>query len=154
MLTDILAWPLRRWLAAVVGALLTGAAIGIPTALLPNSVFTRMTGVTWWSWPIWAVTAVLGGLVAATYVRTRDMTGRGVGAGAGGGLLTVLAVGCPVCNKVVVAVLGAAGAMQWWAPLQPMIGMASVALLGWALWTRLRGERACPVPAPSAAGGP
>ena len=148
---DILAWPLRRRLAAVVGAVVSAAAIGVPTALLPNSVFTRMTAVTWWSWPVWVATAVLGGLVAATYVRTRDVTGTGVGAGAGGGLLSVLAVGCPVCNKVVVAVLGAAGAMQWWAPVQPLIAVASVVLLGWALRTRLRGERACRVPAPSTA---
>jgi hypothetical protein len=53
----------------------------------------------------------------------------------------------PVCNKVVVGLLGAAGAMQWWAPLQPLLGVASVALLAWALRTRLRTERACPVPA-------
>jgi hypothetical protein len=151
-MTEILAWPARRWLAAVVGAALTAGAVGLPTALLPSSMFTRMTPVTWWSWPVWAVTAVLGGLVTATYVRTNDVASRGTGAGASGGLLSAFAVGCPVCNKLIVAVLGVTGAMQWWAPLQPLLGIASVGLLVWALRTRLRGERACPVPGVAPAG--
>ena len=151
MVTDIMAWPARRWLAAVVGAAFTAAVVGLPTALLPSSLFTRMTPVTWWSWPVWSATALLGGLVAATYVRTADRAGRGGGAGAGGGLLSTLAVGCPVCNKLVVAVLGVTGAMQWWAPLQPLLGVASVGLLAWALRTRIRGERACRVPVPAPA---
>lgn len=146
MVTDVLRWPGRRWLAAVMGMLFTAAAVGFPTALLPNSLFTRMTPITWWSWPVWATTAVLSGLVAATYVRTADVAHRGGGAGAGGGLLSALAVGCPVCNKLIVAMLGAAGAMQWWAPVQPLLGVASVGLLAWALRMRLREQRACAVP--------
>ena len=148
---DILAWPAQRWVAAVAGALLAAAAIGLPTALVSSSLFTRMTPVTWWSWPVWTVTAALSGLVLATYVRAPDSAGRGAGTGAGGGLLSVLAVGCPVCNKAVVAVLGVAGAMQWWAPLQPLLGVASVGLLAWALHTRLRAERACRLPTPTPA---
>ncbi len=149
---DILTWPARRWIAVVVGFVVTAMVVGLPTALVPSSLFTRMTPVTWWSWPVWALTAMLGGLVQATYVRTSDGAGRGAGTGAGGGLLGALAVGCPVCNKVVVALLGVAGAMQWWAPLQRLLGVASVGLLGWALHTRLRTERACPVPAAETVG--
>lgn len=144
---DLLTWPARRWVAAATGMIITALAVGLPTALLPNPLFTRMTAVTWWSWPVWTATAVLGGLVLATYVRTPDTVGRGAGTGAGGGLLGALAVGCPVCNKMIVALLGVSGALQWWAPLQPLLGVASVALLAWALRTRIRSERACPVPA-------
>ena len=147
MLKDILTWPARRWIAVAVGIAVTALVVGLPTALVPSSLFTRMTPVTWWSWPVWAATALLGGLVLATYVRTPDSAGRGAGTGASGGFLGALAVGCPVCNKVVVGLLGVAGAMQWWAPLQPLLGIASVALLAWALRTRLRTERACPLPA-------
>lgn len=146
MVRDVLGWPVRRWWVAVLGTLASALAIGVPTALLPNPLFTRMTAVTWWSWPVWTVTAVLAGLVLATYVRTPDGAGAGARTAAGGGLLGFLAVGCPVCNKVVIALLGFAGAMQWWAPVQPLLGFASVALLAWALRARLRGERACLVP--------
>lgn len=151
MARDLLNWPVRRWLVAIAGVLASAVVIGIPTSLLPNPLFTRMTAVTWWSWPVWTVTAVLGGLVLATYVRSPDAAGSGARAGVGGGFVGFLAVGCPVCNKVVVALLGLAGAMQWWAPVQPLLGVASVALLAWALRARLRGERACPAPAPTGA---
>jgi hypothetical protein len=66
---------------------------------------------------------------------------------AGGGLLSALAIGCPVCNKLVVMLLGVSGALTVWAPLQPVLGVVSVALLGWALRTRPVTEPACRVPA-------
>ena len=69
------------------------------------------------------------------------------GASTGGGLLSLFAVGCPVCNKVVVAVLGVSGAMSVWAPIQPLLGVASLVLLGYALRRRLVLERACALPA-------
>ncbi|MYS66003.1 hypothetical protein GTW66_18745 [Streptomyces sp. SID5473] len=61
-------------------------------------------------------------------------------------MLSVLAVGCPVCNKLVVLALGMSGAMSYWAPAQPVLAIASVALLAHALAGRLRTADACPVP--------
>lgn len=145
MLLDLKVWPPRRWLAAVAGAVLTALLIGVPTAVVSTPFFTRMTSVTWWNWPVWIATAVLGGLVLATYVRTADHVSHPTGRLASGGLLSALAVGCPICNKLVVALVGISGALQWWAPLQPLLGVASIVLLGYALHSRLRGERACRV---------
>jgi hypothetical protein len=63
------------------------------------------------------------------------------------GVGAFLAIGCPVCNKVALVLLGAGGTMAIWAPLQPLIGAASVVLLavtvGWRL--RLRRSGACAV---------
>lgn len=67
--------------------------------------------------------------------------------GIAGGLLTFFAVGCPVCNKLVLIALGSAGAMTWFAPLQPLLVVAGIAALGWALRTRIVGQRECPVDA-------
>ncbi len=66
-----------------------------------------------------------------------------------GGLVSFLAVGCPVCNQAVVALVGISGALSWWAPVQPVVGLAAVALLVWTLRKRLRTYRAvaCPLPA-------
>lgn len=137
-------WPTRRWVVAAVAAIVVGLAIGIPTGIVRTSFYTRMTPVLWWNYPVWAVTAMLSGLVAATYVRTaapRSMSNVGVG----GGILSLLAVGCPICNKLVVMAVGVTGALNVWAPLQPLLGVFSVGLLVWALARRLQGERACPV---------
>ncbi|MEU0171427.1 hypothetical protein ABZ214_39275 [Streptomyces iakyrus] len=63
-----------------------------------------------------------------------------------GGVLSAFAVGCPICNKLVVLALGVSGALSYWAPAQPVLGVASVALLTYALVRRLRTATACPMP--------
>ena len=67
------------------------------------------------------------------------------GRGTAGALLTFFAVGCPVCNKLVLLALGYAGALQWFAPVQPYLAGLAIVLLMWALVVRLRGQVACPV---------
>ncbi len=138
-------WPMRRWLAAVIAMGLTALVIGIPTGIIQTPFYHRMTPVLWWNYPVWAVTAVLSGLICATYVRTADSSPRPSQVGFVGGFLSLLAVGCPICNKAVVFAIGVTGALDLWAPLQPLIAVLSLGLLGWALARRLSGERVCPV---------
>ena len=137
-------WPARRWLAAASVAVLTALATGIPTDIVPNPVFSRMTDITWWSYPVWVATALLAGLVAATYVRDpafgEDFAPKVAGVG---GFLSFLAVGCPTCNKAAVLALGASGATTYFGPVQPFLGIVGLALLAAALVWRLRGLAAC-----------
>lgn len=195
--TALRAWTRRQWVTAAVGAVATALAIGLPTDVIPNPVFGRPVDVTWWSPWVLVATAVLGGLVLATYVavpgspkavssqsaspdsaspdsaspdsgppdsgpandslqhRDADQAGgasrnpvadeRPARLASVGGLLGFLAVGCPVCNKLVVVALGTTGALSWFAPIQPVLAVASVVVLAIALRTRLRGQVACPV---------
>ena len=138
-------WPPRRWIAALVVGAGAALAIGVPTGVVETSLYTRMTPVEWWNYPVWAVSAVLTGLIAATYVRAgRPATDDGHPRRAlAATVLSAFAVGCPVCNKLVVGLLGVSGALSFWAPLQPVLGVGSVAILAAALHARLRGERAC-----------
>lgn len=146
-------WSRKRWLSAAVSAVVTVLVVAIPTAMIPTPVFGREVGVTWWSWPALLVTAVLSGLLLATYVREPGTAApepdldRPSKFGAAGGVLTFFAVGCPVCNKIVLLALGASGALQWFAPVQPVLAVVAVGLLAYSLKVRLAGERACPVPA-------
>lgn len=144
-------WAPRRWLVAAGTAVATALFIAIPTDLIDNPVFGREIPPTWWAWPSLVVSSVLAGLLAATYVASplaADAPGaeRSTRRGLAGGLLTFFAVGCPVCNKLVLIALGYAGAMTWFQPVQPLLQVLAVALLAAALWQRLRGERACSVP--------
>lgn len=142
-------WPLRRWLVAVASAVGFALGVGVPTDLIDTPFFSREIPPTWWAWPSLAVSSLLVGLLAATYVSSpvaeqeaTTQRRRGVA----GGLLTFLAVGCPVCNKIVLLALGSAGALTWFQPLQPVLQAVALGLLVWALWYRLRGERTCPTP--------
>ncbi|MCV7346004.1 hypothetical protein [Mycolicibacterium rhodesiae] len=130
---------------AVTAAAVVAVAVGVPSAMLANPFFVRMTPVPWWSYAVWALTAALSGVLAATYVNRRATVSAAPGrAGILANIGSVLAVGCPLCNKLVVAALGVSGALTVWAPIQPLIAAASLALLGWALWRRLTTLRSCP----------
>jgi hypothetical protein len=121
---------------------------GVPTDLLDTPLFVRMTPAEWWNYPLWVASAVLVGLLAATYVVDPRQDIRGASHGGkvfGGGLLSVFAVGCPVCNKLVVLALGTGGALTYFGPAQPVLGFLSVGLLLYALRVRLAGEESCPV---------
>ena len=148
MIESLRGWPLRRWVTAAVAAVVVALLVGLPTDVIPNPVFGRPVPVTWWSYPTLALTAMLGGLLAATYVRERvPTTAADAPARRGGvaGMLAFFAVGCPVCNKIVVLALGTTGAMRWFPPLQHLLAVASIALMAAALRARLRDT--CPIPA-------
>ncbi len=146
-------WTARQWAIAVGAMVATALVIGVPTDVIPNPVFGRPVPVTWWSLPTLVVTSVLGGLLLGTYVRAGsselpgdeplDRPGR---MGGVAGLLSFFAVGCPVCNKLVLLALGSSGAMNLFAPLQPLLAVASVVGLAVALRVRLRNAASCPVP--------
>lgn len=146
-------WPPSRWLVAAATGLFAALVMGVPTGVLQTPFYTRMTPVRWWDYPVWAISAVLVGLTAATYVRAPTRPTRAVGAGRtiGGGLLSTFAIGCPICNKLIVALIGVSGALNYWAPLQPILGGLAVVGLAVAFVVRLRGEHACAVP-PAGAG--
>lgn len=68
---------------------------------------------------------------------------KGGGRAAGGGILSFFAVGCPICNKLVVALLGASGALTYFGPVQPLLGLLGLTLLATTLLIRLRALVAC-----------
>ena len=132
---DLRRSPIQRGLvAAVVSALV----VGVPTDLIDTSLFTRMTPVRAWEYPVLVLTAALTGGWFALQALTRARGGSHV---AGTSLLSAFAVGCPVCNKIVVGLIGASGALSIWAPVQPYLGGVAVALLALAVivqWRRWR----------------
>lgn len=147
-LDGIRAWGLRHYAVAPLAAAVWAILSGTPTDIIDTPLFVRMTPVEWWNYPFWVTGAVLVGLLAATYVPTAEVERLDGAQGEkllGGGILSVFAVGCPVCNKLVMLALGTGGATTYFAPLQPLLGFISVGLLLYALGARLVGATACPV---------
>lgn len=149
-------WRPRQWVAAVAVAVLAGVAIGVPTGVVPTSFYTRMTPVLWWNYPVWVLSSLLMGLLVATYAGqppTVRSSGPRSRRAVFAGVLSAFAVGCPLCNKLVVLAIGVSGALSYWAPVQPFLAAASLALLVHALVRRLRAAAACPVPGAAASTG-
>jgi hypothetical protein len=134
--------PARFAAAFAAGAVATALLLGLPTDVIPNDAFGRMTPVRAYDLPVLLVVSVLSGLLVASYwgvsgggacpVRRTGTTG------ALGATVGWLAIGCPVCNKLVVLALGSSGALTWFAPAQPWLAAASVVLLLAALVWRFR----------------
>ena len=139
-------FSLRSWLVAVAGGVVTMLFIGIPAVIIENPLFTRTTPVRAQDYVIWVATGLLAGLIAGTFtLPVKDLAS---GKAVSGGILSFLAVGCPVCNKLILLLLGASGALSYFAPLQIYIGVASLALLVWSLHLRVQAinRTCCAVP--------
>ena len=155
MLDALRMWSARRWRVAVLGGIATAILVALPTAVIPNPVFGRAIDVTWWSYPVVVLTGILGGLLLATYVKEPGLEeeqpvedAKASKLGLAGGFIAFFAVGCPVCNKLVLLALGASGAMTWFAPVQPFLAVASVVLMAVALRIRLKNQTSCSVTTP------
>ncbi|EGD42834.1 hypothetical protein ACFVJS_15790 [Nocardioides sp. NPDC057772] len=135
----------RRLTIGGIVAIATALLIGIPTGIIQTPWYHRMTPVLWWNYPVWAISALLTGALIATYVRDPDLpvpTTQG-GKTFLGSVISLFAVGCPVCNKLVVMAIGVSGALNWFAPIQPVLAIGSLGLLAYALWARRRTTLAC-----------
>lgn len=136
----------RGWLVAAAAGFTTLLVIGVVTAIIDNPLFVRMTPVRAQDYAIWVASGLLVGLVTATFIGPAPASHESTAIS--GGLLSLLAVGCPICNKLVVLLLGMSGALTVFAPAQLYLGALSVALLAWTFRLRVRAVvRACAVPA-------
>ncbi|WP_209323731.1 hypothetical protein [Brevibacterium renqingii] len=166
----LLLWDRRRIGVAAAAAAGSAVIIGLATVLIPNALFSRDIPPVWWDYPVWILTAMLLGMLIASYVRgpapdseeeasdpdsapgegargpETASEGRSGVLGGVGGMLGWFAVGCPVCNKIALLALGYTGALTYFAPLQPLLAAASVILLLAAVITRLKGQYSCPLP--------
>ena len=119
---------------------ITALLIGLPTDLISNPWFDRMMVAQTHDYVFLALTALMAGLLGATYAFPAACPRYG-GRFAAGGILSFLAVGCPICNQLVVLALGTTGAMAWFAPLQPLLAIAAIGLMAAALFLRVRALR-------------
>jgi hypothetical protein len=126
----------NAWFMTTLAAAIGLAAIGLTTAIFENWFFVRMTPVRVQDYVIWILSSVLIGLIVGSYFVGSSTSGEGKFVS--GGMLSVVAVGCPTCNKLVVLLLGSTGALTFFAPLQLYIGIASVLLLGSTLVLRTK----------------
>lgn len=141
----------RFWLVAALATVAALLVLGLPAALIPNPIFGRQVAAEPFAYAVWLASAPIIGAIAGTYLvppgrtapdpHTAEEGSAGVTVGS---LAAFLAIGCPLCNKIAVVLLGASGALSVFGPIQPIIGAGSVLLLGATLGWRLRTRtRAC-----------
>ena len=154
MIEKLFSVPGVTWLRALLYAGIASVLIAVPSDLIDTPVFGRPVETRWIDYVILVATAALIGLIFAIRPEPSESAELGLARDRDdrrtiwGGFTSFLAVGCPVCNQAVVALVGTSGALAWWAPVQPVVGLVAVGLLLYTLRKRLRTYRlaACPVP--------
>lgn len=124
--------------------------VGLVADLIPNPVFLRMVPAYPWDYAFLLASSALVGVFMGLrrhYLNTD--TGCGTAAGTGGAF-GFLGVGCPICNKVVVALLGVSGALNIVEPLRPLLSAVGVLVLAASIGWLVRNHRDSPAPASGA----
>lgn len=140
----------RRGALGVAVALLAFGVLGTLSALWNNPLFIRMTPAGGWEIGLLAALSALLGLYVAI---RRPACANGV-AGTGG-VLGFVGVACPICNKILVLLVGGELLLAYFEPIRIYVAAAGVAAVGAAViheWRR-RGALA-PVPGRMALPGP
>lgn len=131
------------WKSGVYGAGMGLAVllfVGIPSGVIANPFFVRPLEARPTDYVFLGVITVLAIALGASYGVPAVCPPQDTKA-FGSGLLLFIGIGCPVCNKVVIAVAGAGGALAYFEPLQPLFSAAAIVLMGVALILRVRDIR-------------
>ena len=114
--------------------------VGVPSGVIPNPYFIRPLEARPTDYVFLAVITALAVALGATYGMPTGCSPQDSKA-LGSGLLLFIGIGCPVCNKVVLALAGASGALTYFEPIQPLFSLAAIAVMGVALALRVRDIR-------------
>lgn len=114
--------------------------VGIPSGVIPNPFFVRPLEARPTDFIFLGVITALAVALGATYGVPKRCSPQDSKA-LGSGLLLFIGIGCPVCNKVVLALAGASGALTYFEPIQPLFSLAAIAVMGVALALRVRDIR-------------
>lgn len=123
-------------------AFLVFLVFGIVTVLIKNPYFIRMTPVHWYDYAFLILTALLTGVYASLYYynkSNKESVDKKCNYAASGGIIGGLfSFGCAICNKLLVFLLGLSGVIAYFMPLQPILGIISIAVLGYVVYMQLR----------------
>ena len=131
------------WKSLVYGAgmgLAVFLFVGVPSGVIPNPFFVRPLAARPTDFLYLGTIIALAVALGATYGMPATCSPQDSKA-LGSSLLLFIGVGCPVCNKVVLAVAGASGALTYFEPIQPLFSIAAIVLMGVALTLRVRDIR-------------
>lgn len=111
---------------------------GITTALIPSSLFIRMIPATTMDYVFLVATSVLlGGYVGLLHYKKSGRAREDLAA-AGGGIAGIFAFGCPICNALLVSLVGSSALLTYYEPVRPIVGAVGIGLLVGAVYLKLR----------------
>lgn len=136
--------PGQRRLAVAV-SVFAFLVIGEIGETLPPESAGRVYPVEWWNWVTLVASAMLIGLIAATFVVPGGRRGLASAGSGSAGTVAAIVMACPVCSPLAIPLLGTGGLLAFLVPDRGWVALASVALLALTLLLRLRASTTCAV---------
>jgi len=117
---------------------------GIPTALIPTPWFIRMIPARLSDYVFLLVNSgLIGAYIGLHTYEKHERNKRGDVMATTGSIANIFAVGCPICNKLLVVLLGASAIMAYIEPMRIWLGILSAGLIAFALWFKIKNIKEC-----------
>lgn len=129
MTTVVSARNLARGAAAAVAMFV---ALGTVAALWSNPLFMRMTPTSGFEIALLLLQSVLAGIYVGLPQSTCGTRTAGAGA-----VIGFLGIACPVCNKVLVLLIGSTLLLEYFEPIRLYVALGGAVLLALAVWLKL-----------------
>ena len=129
MTTVVSARNLARGAAAAVAMFV---ALGTVAALWSNPFFMRMTPSSGFEIALLLLQSVLAGIYVGLPQSTCGTRTAGAGA-----VIGFLGIACPVCNKVLVLLIGSTLLLEYFEPIRLYVALGGAVLLALAVWLKL-----------------
>ena len=131
-------------IVGLVGAIVIALIIGIPTDVIENPYYMRMTPTTLLEPILLVLVAVLfgvyAGLLCYSYLSKKTCQ-PGAGSAGAGVVAGMFAIACPICISFLVWIFGTAVLMRYLDPIRPILGVLAVFLLAYAIRKTLNSIR-------------
>ena len=128
----------KYWLIGILSSIVVFLLFGIPTALIQTPWFIRMVERSTFDYLFLITSSILLGAYIGVHYYKKNTVKKCDAITYSGGIGSFLAFGCPICNKLLVFLFGATALMTYLDPYRPILGFGSIALLGGAVYWRIK----------------
>lgn len=128
----------KFWLIGSASSIGLFILFGIPTALIPTPWFVRMISATFYDYIFLVLSSILLGAYIGVHLYKKKVAKTCDATIVTGGIGSILAFGCPICNQLLVVLFGTTALLAYLEPYRPVLGALSVSLLVAALFWRIR----------------
>jgi len=141
---------LKHIVLGIIFSIIIALVYGIPAALIPNPfiLYYRMIAVTAFDYIFLILISISLGAYLSYFLYNKSLVKQKEDTKVfGGALLGILAIGCPICNVFLMSVFGSALLLGFFEPIRPLVGIASVGLIGASIYfMKNRSCEECSVP--------
>ena len=128
---------MRALVFTTISATLFGMSVGMMTDAIDIPWLSRLSPNYALDYPILGLNSALVGSLAAIHRYASRHHNFSAAPILAGGLLSALAVSCPLCNNIIRTVFGASTAASVFDPLRPVLGIITTTFMTYILWKRI-----------------